>query len=308
MTVERIRFLAVVIVNCVVTMGYLIWYLIFKRDQDNRKQYIMHAVIMVLCPVVGPLFFLCGYLKYRFIKFGDRDLSDVEFSKQRHAARVKADEERERNIVPVEESIMISDQEKKRTNMLNILLGETGETLSAIALALDSDDSEVAHYAASFLQSKLDAFRERVRQSKQMIQEQKDRGEPYQDAVLVLIRDMDQILKQQVLTRVEQLDYVGQMETLCQDLYDNDRDRLEVSCYSSLFSRLLELQAYDRAEVWGERFADQYPDQLQAYKLRMRLYFETEEKEKFFETLGQLKASNVVIDNQTLKLIRMVQQ
>ena len=307
MTVERIRFLAVVIVNCVVTMGYLIWYLIFKRDQDNRKQYIMHAVIMVLCPVVGPLFFLCGYLKYRFIKFGDRDLSDVEFSKQRHAARVKADEERERNIVPVEESIMISDQEKKRTNMLNILLGETGETLSAIALALDSDDSEVAHYAASFLQSKLDAFRERVRQSKQMIQEQKDRGEPYQDAVLVLIRDMDQILKQQVLTRVEQLDYVGQMETLCQDLYDNDRDRLEVSSYSSLFSRLLELQAYDRAEVWGERFADQYPDQLQPYTLRMKLYFETEQTERFMQVLAKLRASNIEIDYQTLELIRLIQ-
>ena len=307
MTVEGIRFLAVVIVNCVVTMGYLIWYLIFKRDQDNRKQYIMHAVIMVLCPVIGPLFFLCGYLKYRFIKFGDRDLSDVEFSKQRHAARVKADEERERNIVPVEESIMISDQEKKRTDMLNILLGETGETLSAIALALDSDDSEVAHYAASFLQSKLDAFRERVRQSKQMIQEQKDRGEPYQDAVLVLIGDMDQILKQQVLTPVEQLDYVGQMETLCQDLYDNDRDRLEVSCYSSLFSRLLELQAYDRAEVWGERFADQYPDQLQPYTLRMKLYFETEQTERFMQVLAKLRASNIEIDYQTLELIRMIQ-
>ena len=307
MTVERIRFLAVVIVNCVVTMGYLIWYLIFKRDQDNRKQYIMHAVIMVLCPVVGPLFFLCGYLKYRFIKFGDRDLSDVEFSKQRHAARVKADEERERNIVPVEESIMISDQEKKRTNMLNILLGETGETLSAIALALDSDDSEVAHYAASFLQSQLDAFRPRVRQPKQMIQEQQDRGEPSQDAVLVLIRDMDQILKQQVLTRVEQLDYVGQMETLCQDLYDNDRDRLEVSCYSSLFSRLLELQAYDRAEVWGERFADQYPDQLQPYTLRMKLYFETEQTERFMQVLAKLRASNIEIDYQTLELIRMIQ-
>ena len=307
MTVERIRFLTVVLVNCVVTMGYRIWFLTFKRDQDNRKQYIMHAVIMVLCPVVGPLFFLCGYLKYRFIKFGDRDLSDVEFSKQRHAARVKADEERERNIVPVEESIMISDQEKKRANMLNILLGETGETLSAIALALDSDDSEVAHYAASFLQSKLDAFRERVRQSKQMIQEQKDRGEPYQDAVLVLIRDMDQILKQQVLTRVEQLDYVGQMETLCQDLYDNDRDKLEVSCYSSLFSRLLELQAYDRAEVWGERFADQYPDQLQPYTLRMKLYFETEQTERFMQVLAKLRASNIEIDYQTLELIRMIQ-
>ena len=307
MTGERIWFLTVVLVNCVVTVGYLLWYLVFKREQDNRGQYIMYAVIMALCPVVGPLFFLCGFLKYRFIKFGDRDLSDVEFSKQRHAARTKADEERERNIVPVEEAIMISDQEKKRANMLNILLGETEEALSAIALALDSDDSEVAHYAASFLQSKLDAFREHVRQTKQAIQERKDRGEPYQDAVLALIRDMNQILKQQVLTRVEQLDYVGQLEALCQELYDNDRDALEASCYSSLFSRLLELKEYDRAEAWGERFADQYPDQLQPYTLRMKLYFETEQTEKFTAIMAKLRASDIEIDYQTLELIRMIQ-
>lgn len=300
-------FFALLLVNLVVVAVYLLWFLLFKPERDNRAQFIMQAVIMLLCPLVGPLFFLCAFLKARFVELGHRDLSDVEFSKRRHAVRLKADEERERNIVPVEEANILSDQEKKRANMLNILLGDTQENLAAIALALDSDDSEVAHYAASFLQSKLDAFRERVRQSKQMIQEQKDRGEPYQDAVLVLIRDMDQILKQQVLTRVEQLDYVGQMETLCQDLYDNDRDRLEVSCYSSLFSRLLELQAYDRAEVWGERFADQYPDQLQPYTLRMKLYFETEQTERFMQVLAKLRASNIEIDYQTLELIRMIQ-
>lgn len=307
MTGEKSWFLAVVIVNCVVSVGYLVWYLIFKRDQDNRKQYMMHTVIMALCPVVGPLYFLCGFLKYHFIKFGNRDLSDVEFSKQRQAARMKADEERERNIVPVEEAIIISDQEKKRTNMLNILLGETGESLSAIALALDSDDSEVAHYAASFLQSKLDAFRDHVRQSQRTIQERKAEAEPCQEEILQLIHDMNHILKQKVLTRVEQMDYVGQMEALCQDLYENNRDWMEASCYSNLFSLLLELKAYDKAESWGERFADQYPDQLQPYTLRMKLYFETEQTDKFIEVLAKLRTSNIEIDYQTLELIRMIQ-
>ena len=61
--------------------------------------------------------------------------------------------------MPIEEAISISDQEKKRENMLNVLLGETDNSLASISVALDSDDSEVAHYAASFLQSKMDKFR-----------------------------------------------------------------------------------------------------------------------------------------------------
>ena len=83
---------------------------------------------------------------------------------------------------------------------------------------------------------------------------------------------------------------------------------MEVDCYSSLLSLLIELKEYEKAKSWGERFAEQYPDQLQSYTLRMKMYFEIEEKEKFFEVLEQLRASNVVIDNQTLKLIRMIQQ
>ena len=308
MTRAGIVFLIVVIINCLIAAVYLLWYLVFKRDQDNRKQYIMHTVIMVLCPVIGPLFFLCGFLKYHFLVFGDRDLSDVEFRKSRHKPRLKADEERERNIVPVEEAILISDKEKKRKNMLNVLLGETDEALSSIAMALNSDDSEVAHYAASFLQSKLDLFRENVRRAMQIIQEKESREESCTEDILALIRYMEQLLKQKVLTQLEQTDYVGQMEGLCQKVYDMAKDQIDPICYSGICRLLIDLKAYDRAEVWGERFAAQYPDQLQAYKLRMRLYFEMEEKDKFFETLDQLKSSNVVIDNQTLKLIRMVQQ
>ena len=37
----------------------------------------------------------------------------------------------------------------------------------------------------------------------------------------------------------------------------------------------------------------------------MKLYFARQDREAFFETLGLLKKSNVVIDSETLELIRI---
>lgn len=308
MTRDGIIFLAVLILNAIIALSYLIWYLIFKKDTDNRKQYVMHTVIMLICPVAGILYFLFAFLKYRFIKFGKRDLSDVEFSKKRHIARVKADENRERNIVSVGEAILVSDQEKKRANMLNVLLGETDESFSAIAIALDSDDSEVAHYAASFLQSKMDTFRDNVRKTQQKIEEGDIEDGECQRLILNLIRYMNHMLKQKVFTQVEQTDYVEQMEQLCEKMFQNTRNGLTPECYEWLIGRIMELRKYDKAELWGNRFCSQYPEILSSYTLRLKLYFETSRKEKFFEVLDELRASSVAIDSQTLELIRMIQR
>ncbi|MDO5150038.1 MAG: hypothetical protein Q4D76_11665 [Oscillospiraceae bacterium] len=303
-----IIFLAVLILNMLIACSYLIWHLIFKKDTDNRKQYVMHTVIMLLCPIVGICYFLFAFLKYHFIKIGNIDLSDVEFSKKRHIARVKADENRERNIVSVGEAILVSDQEKERANMLNVLLGETDEAFSAIALALDSDDSEVAHYAASFLQSKLDTFRDNVRKTQQMVNEGDIEDEECQKRILKLIRYMNHILKQRVFTPIEQTDYVEQMEQLCEKLFQNARDRLIPNCYEWIIGRLVELREYDKAEVWGNRFCKQYPDLLSSYTLRLKIYFETSRKDKFVEVLDQLHTSSVAVDNQTLEIIRMIRR
>lgn len=308
MTRGGIVFVVVLILNVLIVLGYLIYWLIFKKDEDNRKQYFMNSVIMLVCPVVGVLYFLISFLKYHVWDMDQRDLSDVVFSKQRHKPRVKADENRERNIVSVEESILVSDQEKKRTNMLNVLLGETDESYSAIAQALDSDDSEVAHYAASFLQTKMDTFRENVRKAQKEIEEGDITDTEIQKKILTLITYMNQMLKQKVFTDVEQIDYVSQMELLCALLYEHAQQNMTISCYENMVNRFLELKSYDKAGLWGDRFQQQYPDHLSSYTLRLKLYFESNQKDRFFEVLDQLKASSVVVDNHTLELIRMVQR
>lgn len=307
MTLGEIIFIILLVLNTLVAIAYLIWWLIFKKDTDNRKQYVMHTVIMIICPIVGPLYFLCAFLKYRFIKFGDRDLSDVEFSKKRRKARVKADENRERNIVSVGEAILVSDKEKKRANMLNVLLGETDESYAAIALALDSDDSEVAHYAASFLQSKMDTFRDNVRKTQQLIDEGDIKDEQCRKLILKLIRYMNHMLKQNVFTRLEQTDYVMQMERLCENLFQNARQSITNESYEYLIGRLMELKEYEKAELWGNRFWEQYPDLLASYTVMLKLYFETSRKDEFLKVLSALRQSSVAVDSQTLEIIRMVQ-
>lgn len=308
MTPSEIVFLVLLILNCIASIVYLLWWLIFKKDTDNRKQYIMNTVVMLLCPVVGIMYFLLAFIKYHFIEIGTRDLSDVEFSKKRRTARVKADEDRERNIVAVGEAILVSDKEKKRANMLNVLLGETDESFSAIALALDSDDSEVAHYAASFLQSKTDIFRENVRKTQRKISDSDIFDEECQKLILKLIKYMNHLLKQNVFTNTEQKDFVAEMEQLCEMLFQNARGKLTGECYEWIIGRVMELKEYDKAELWGDRFFEQYPNMLSAYTLRLKLYFETSSKDKFFEVLDQLRVSPVAVDNKTLELIRMIQQ
>ena len=61
MTRSGIIFCIMLILNTLIALGYLIWYLIFKKDTDNRKQYMMRTVIMLLRPGVGIYIFFSTF-------------------------------------------------------------------------------------------------------------------------------------------------------------------------------------------------------------------------------------------------------
>ena len=172
MTGEELLFVIVCLVNAVVAVLYLLWGVCIAVPageasqeegkpvfHDNRRAYVIRFVVMLLCPVVGPLFFFGSHLVFFLFFRREVDLADVIFSKERTRQHLKADEERERNIVPVEEALAVSDQKNLRGLMLNVLRGDIQESLESITLALDSEDSETSHYAASVLRDELNEFR-----------------------------------------------------------------------------------------------------------------------------------------------------
>lgn len=300
MTGQEKLLIVLLIINTIIVSLYLLWN--FIRKKKASRSCLMRSVVMLLCPIAGPLFFLISYLLYLVFFTEEVDLEDVVFSKERVRTFVHADEERERNMVPLEEAIEITDTSGLRTLMLDVVRGDIQKSLSSIALALNSQDTETAHYAASVLQDALNDFRINVQKQYHLIQNEDENQLLYAEA---LIDYMNQVLAQKVFAELEQKNYVEILDAVCENLYLKKKERITSSIYEAVSLRLLEVEDYENCTKWCERAMYQYPNTLSTYSCQLKLYFNSGQKKKFFEVIEELKRSAVVIDSETLELIRV---
>lgn len=316
MTRDEWIFLVILAVNFLVALAYmLIGCLVVvpnrtRRERqagvevlhDQRSAYAMRFVVMLLCPVAGPLFFLGAYLLHLALFALRVDLDDVAFSKARVKTYLKADEERGRNIVPLEEAVLVSGEKDLREVMMNTIRGDVGESLSAISMVLNVEDSESSHYAAAVLSDKLGEFRSQCQALFSHIEEEGLRETQYESR---LIEYMDMVLKQHIFTQMEQSHYVRMLEQAADSFYGKDPSGISAHQYECVCLRLMESGELESAGKWCQRLWRQYPGELSAYTCRLKLYFSQKDQEAFFETLEDLRKSEVVLDSETLELVRI---
>ena len=261
----------------------------------------MKAVMMLLCPVTGPAFVFLSFLLFKLFSSQGMDLSDVVFSKDRKENFHRPDEEMERNMVSLEEALEVTDKKSLRTLMLNVIRGDYRNSLAAINLALNSEDSETAHYAASVLQDVLNDFRSKVQTDYLLCQEE---NEQQVGNCIKLVEYMNPILEQQVLTNLEQRSMAERMQEVLQKAWELDKIKISSTVYEKVCQRLLEVKDYEKCTLWCDRAMEQYPGVLSSYTCQMKLYFSCGKKEKFFQVMQELRDSDIAIDNETLELIR----
>lgn len=286
-----------------------------KSDDDRQKvkaqpsktkvTIFVRSIVMALCPVVGPLFFLMGHLVFKTIFRQSVDLEDVIFSKERVRMHLKADEERERNMVPLEEALAVSDAKNLRILMMNVIRGDLKNSLESMMLALNSGDSETSHYAASALRDELNTFRMNV---SRLFEEIGNETQQETECEQMLLDYMDGILKQKIFSDIEQKSFVDILEQTAASLYKKDRQMMTPQRYESVFLKLLDIPDFEKAEFWYGRLKTQYPKVLETYTCALKLYFKLNDREHFFEVLDELKRSDVTVDSGTLEVIRIFSQ
>lgn len=299
---QVICFLTVWVINCIISLVYL--FFAYLRKEEKQYSCLLKTIVCILCPVVGPLFFGLSYLLFKLFYSEPVDLDDVVFSKDRVKTYVRPDEERERNMVPLEEAIEIMDKDNLRGVMMNVLRGDIRKSLTSISLALNSEDTETAHYAASVLQDALNDFRENVTKQYELVKQEEPESLEVAESLLGY---MNQVLKQNVFTQIEQAELTQIMEDTGEILYARGRDRFTPKLYENLSLRSLAIQDYENCEKWCQRSIYHYPEALSTYTCQLKLYFANGQKEKFFEVMEDLKKSSVVIDRETLELLRVFQ-
>lgn len=295
-------FVLILILNTLTAIGYFICCSVrYGWNAPQSKECWMKTIIMLLCPLIGPLFFLFVWFCYYLLFHQDVDLEDVVFSKERVETHLMADEEQEGNMVPIEEALVVCDKDNLRSLMMNVIRGDVEKSLSSIALALNSEDSETSHYAATVLRDALNEFRQQV-QELYIAMKRKEQG--WDDYACILVEYMQKILSQGVFQENEQEEFIDQMEQACLLLYEQMYYRLKPTYIQWLCDLLLGVRKYDHMKKWCERSRELYPNELSTYVCYLKYYFTVEKKKEFFEELDRLKHSDIVIDRETLELIR----
>ena len=119
---DKTAFIAFLTLNLIGTIIYLI--VGMTGDKTNRKLVIFRCVVFLLAPGVGPLFVILGWLGYKIAFKTDVDLSDVVFSKDRGPEFIRTNEEKDRNVVPLEEAIEVMDNADLRQLFMNVAQGD----------------------------------------------------------------------------------------------------------------------------------------------------------------------------------------
>ncbi|MCR5639946.1 MAG: hypothetical protein K6G04_01185 [Lachnospiraceae bacterium] len=296
-------------INALVALAYLL--ITLYRDKrseakegvhDRRKTWILF-IMMLLCVGVGPLFLGIAWLLRHTIFHNPVDLEDAVFSKDRVDSRHPADTERERNMAPMEEALAVSDKSSLRTLMMNVLKGDVSGYLSSISKALNSSDSETAHYAATVLRDELNNFRTNVATMVNRMEEES--GDEMVLDGQQLLAYMNEYLMQNIFTSMEQLSYVNTMEAVAQRMYDYEANALHAVHFEYLCLRLLDTDKMEECCLWCNRGMEVYPEELTSYTCLLRYYFKQGDRDAFMATLESLKKSNIIINNEVLELIRM---
>ncbi len=321
MSTER-AFLFLLAANAAAALLYLLYGLALKPLLSGRKKedysklkFVFYALIMLLCPVVGIAFLVISFLLLHILFHREVDISDVIFSKERVKEAKKADPDREMNVVPLEEALAISNQQDLRALLLNVIRSDDSrQSLPAIAMALNSSDSETSHFAASVLSDALNDFRAQTQKMVTKICGAAEKAEKENAAsskckidledCISLLTSMNNVLKGKILSAVEQVDMVHKMEEVCEAFYRYRRENMESQFYEWISLRLLGIGDFAEAEKWGRRSMEDYPEELSSYTALLKVYFAKQDREHFFSLLKQLKNSSIVIDSQTLNLIR----
>lgn len=301
----------VLIVNLIMVIAYILFVLLFQRKTiygDRRTdiaRIFMNVVVMLCAPIIGFLVLALSSLIHHLIFNDLPDLSDVVFSKDRVEVRLSADVDQERNFVPLEEALNVSDTASLRQLMLNVIKGDVTKSLSAIAMALNSEDSETSHYAASVLRDELNEFSEKVSKIYKQINDDEETDENKVEYITLLLEYMNPVLAQNVFAPMEQRTYVDTMDEVLRILKQDYPDNVKVEYLEWTAKFLIDISDQSRALYWVEYMSQRFPWELGTFTTKMRYYYCFGEKDNFFETINTLKKSDVVIDQATLEQIRI---
>jgi len=268
----------------------------FIRRSTSMK---LISLTILLTPPVGALYFLGSYIARRVMKQqAGMQLDELSFSKDRHNRTIRPDVETESSAVPFEEVLLVSADEVKRSHLLMQLKKDRIDNYEMIRKALDSDDPETSHYAASALTSAKANFENTIREmDSKYIKNSKDPQliRAYADYVAGFVHSG-------ILDTMEEKKYSYIYINILTSV-DNPDEFLSDADYAAIVDRAIFVGEYEIAQRWAEVAYSVRVTEASSLGM-LKVYYYTGQQELFFAALDIMKKSDIALSEAGLSLVR----
>ena len=291
-------FVSLLALSTLLTLLYL--FLVVLRAQPPRRAVCFRRFwLMLVCPVIGPAYMALSKALYRLFYRNHTDLAMTKVQEKTAEVIAIPDADDELNVVSIEEAMIVSHKSDLRRLLLNILKDGADHSLDAIALALDSEDSEASHYSASAIADSLARFHEKVR----VLTEQLTVDGENEDCLRELVEYLLWYLDKNVLSEREQKMYLHKTSDHLLHLMQVNPAEAASGFFSQLTELAIKADENELAATWAQRCAQLYPDNLDTYAANLHSSFANHDVEGFRRWMEALKHSKVVVNKEMLDLI-----
>lgn len=288
-------------INFCIAVSYLLWMCLVKKD--SRKGFIVSSFFLMV-PVVGVLFIVCTNILDSILywkRAKDIDTSDFSFSKERSRMIISDDIDKASDKVPLEEAFILSDSFNRRNTFLEILKDDDSEDyLSGIQNAMKCDDSEVVHYAATYITDTIAKYKEDELKLRKLCEKNED-----PELYLSYLHYCVKILSKKILSEPDEKRYLGYYENYLERLFIENQESVDPILIAQIITLYKAFGENELQGKWVNRMEVYMDHDIIAAKEMLKYYYKTHDSQKFYKTIERIKESPLELDAELLDWVRM---
>lgn len=276
--------------------------IILALAKRNVKEWLLGMTLVSFLPLIGWLLPSIWPKKFisnegKFLEdYMNEQTNDIEIELLTKEESVKR--EKELNVIPIKEALVINDFTTRRKLMLDVLKKDTMQYIDVIKMAVLNEDSETSHFAvAAVMEVKRKLSLSLQRFSVEFEKNQQDTTVARSYAQVVKEYMASGFLDDQTLKKYKYI-YIQAVGILI------EHGQGEPEIYEEKMRVEMELQEYQEAEKTGLQYLEAYPLNEEPYLFLMEYYYRTKSKMKMQEILDELMNSTIQFSNRALTVVR----
>lgn len=285
----------VLIVNLLIAVIYMA----VMYGKTKLRYVFLRGIIIICCPVTAICCYTFSWLFGKFFK-QEVDYENLSMDKTKKEFEQEIDKETEMKKLPIEEVLTVSTTKDRREAMINLLKTDVSDSLSLIRKAVENEDPETAHYAASALTDVMGRFTGEVNQLQAAYDQDRTNREVNEEYIDALLR----ILGSGALFGVEEMMYLYIYTGLVENLMENHPGAITSEQCAMMVKALHKEGKSAEAERWAELSREKWPDEEQAFLNILYIKYNLDKNEEFYQCLKELTGSGIPLSPRGLDIIR----